>query len=161
MKKSATLFLVLMVFTPYSLFSQSRKETTVRLEWQEQGFVHFYSPEYSVYVSKPEFLNIRNELLVGLFDEYAQNKDSISLENPFSPFKSDQQDLLWAQLMECAADGHMLIVPNVSKKKLKNVVIVDDRKVYGSGTEVWECRDPKTNHVIFARYQKVHVAPDF
>ncbi|WP_343633274.1 hypothetical protein [Fluviicola sp.] len=161
MKKSATLFLVLMVFTSSSLFSQTRKETIVKLEWREQGFVHFYSPEYSVYVSKPEFLNIQNELLIGLFDEYAQNLDSISLENPFSAFKSDQQDLLWAQLKECATDGQMLILPTVSKKKLKNVVIVDETKVYGNGTEVWECRDPKTDRVIFARYQKTHVAPDF
>jgi hypothetical protein len=118
MKKYATLFLVFMMFTSFSLFSQSPKETSVKLEWHEQGFVHFYSPGYSVYVSKPDFLNIQNELLVGLFDEYAQKEDSISLANPFSVFKSDQQSVLWDQLKACAAEGHMLILPVDSKKKL-------------------------------------------
>ncbi len=161
MKKYATLFFVFMMFTSFSLLSQSRKETTVKLEWHEQGFIHFYSPEYAVYVSKPEFLDMQNELLIGLFDEYAQKQDSISLEDPFSAFKSEQEDVLWAQLKECAADGHMLILPNVSKKKLKSVLIIDDTKVNGMSTAVWECRDPKNNHVIFARRQQVHVAPDF
>lgn len=161
MKKYATLFLVFMMFTSFSLFSQSRTETTVKLEWHEQGFIHFYSTDYSVYVSKPEFLDIKNELLIGLFDEYAQKQDSINLENPFSSFKSEQQDVLWARLMECATDGQMLILPNVSKKKLKTILIIEDRKVYGSGTEIWECRDPRTNRVIFAHNQQVHVAPDF
>lgn len=161
MKKYATLFLVFMMFTSFSLFSQSPKETTVKLEWHEQGFVHFYSTDYDVYVSKPDFLNIRNELLVGLFDEYAQKEDSISLENPFSAFKYEQQDVLWAKLMECAADGHMLILPADSKKKLKNIVIIDGTRTYGKGMETWECRDPRNNRVIFAHSKHVHVAPDF
>lgn len=160
MKKYATLFLVFMMFASFSLFSQSLKETTVKLEWHEQSFVHFYSPNYSVYVSKPDFLSIQNELLAGIFDEYAQKEDSISLENPFSAFKSEQQDVLWGQLIECAADGHMLILPSDSKKKLKNVLIIDGTR-NGKGTETWECRDPRTNRVIFAHSRQVHSAPDF
>jgi hypothetical protein len=161
MKKYATLFLVFMMFTSFSLFSQSPKETSVKLEWHEQGFVHFYSPGYSVYVSKPDFLNIQNELLVGLFDEYAQKEDSISLANPFSVFKSDQQSVLWDQLKACAAEGHMLILPVDSKKKLKNVVIIDGANTYGKGIETWECRDPRTNRVIFAHNKPGHMSPDF
>ena len=160
MKKYATLFLVFMMFASFSLFSQSPKETTVKLEWHEQGFVHFYSPDYAVYVSKPEFLNIRNELLAGIFDEYAQQEDSISLENPFSVFKPEQQDILWNQLMECAAEGHMLILPSDSKKKLKNVLIIDGTN-NGKGTETWECLDPRTNRVIFAHSIQIHTATDF
>ncbi len=159
MKKIATLFLVFMLFASSSLFSQTRKETTVKLEWKEQGFVHFYTAEYSVYVSKPEFLDIQNELLVGMFDEYADQNDSINLKDPFFVFKFEQQTVLWDQLKECATAGHMLILPNDSRKKLKSVVIVDDTKVHGSGIEVWECRDSKTNQVIFARNQQVHATP--
>ncbi|WP_430402118.1 hypothetical protein [Fluviicola sp.] len=161
MKKRATFFLVLLMSASSSLFGQTRKESTVKLEWKEQGFVHFYTAEYSVYVSKPEFLDIQNELLIGMFDEYADQNDSINLKDPFSVFKPEQQNLLWNQLKECATAGHMLILQNNSKRKLKNVVIIDDTKVHGNGIEVWECRDTKTNQVIFAHNRQVHVAPDF
>jgi hypothetical protein len=150
MKKYATLFLVVMLSTSSSLFGQTRKETTVKLEWQEQSFLHFYTGEYSVYISKPEFLDIQNELLVGLFDEFAQKEDSINLQNPFYAFKSEHQNILWSKLMECATEGHMLILPNDSKKKLKNVVIIDDKSVSGSAGTIWECRDPKANQAIFS-----------
>ncbi|WP_341901434.1 hypothetical protein [Fluviicola taffensis] len=149
MKKRATFFLVLLMSASSSLFGQTRKESTVKLEWKEQGFVHFYTAEYSVYVSKPEFLNIQNELLIGMFDEYADQNDSINLKNPFSVFKPEQQNLLWDQLKECATAGHMLILPNHSKKKLRSVVIFEDKDVSALG-EIWECRDPKTNHLIFS-----------
>lgn len=160
MEKYATLFLVFMMFASFSLFSQSPNETTVKLEWHEQSFVHFYSPNYSVYVSKPDFLSIQNELLAGLFDEYAQKEDSISLENPFPAFKSEQQDVLWGQLKKCAGDGHMLILPSDSKKKLKNVLIIEDTN-NEKGTETWECLDPRTNRVIFAHSIQVDSTPDF
>jgi hypothetical protein len=161
MKKIATLFSVLMLFTSSPLFSQTRKEATVKLEWQEQGFIHFYSSNYSVYVSKPDFLNFDNELLIGLFDEYSDKNDSINLDNPFPGFKTEQKDLLWGRLIHCAVTGKMLILSNDSKKKLKNVLIIDDRKVHGSGTEIWECRDPKTNQIIFAHNQNLRITPAF
>lgn len=161
MKKYATLFSVLMISTSSFLFSQTRKETTVKLEWQEQGFLHFYTNEYSVYVSKPDFLNFQNELLVGLFDEFAQKSDSINLRDPFSIFKIEHQNLLWSQLMECAADGNMLILPNDSKKKLKNVLIIDDTRFRDSAGSIWECRDPRTNQVIFAHNVAFFGSPDF
>ena len=161
MKKIATFFLVLMISLSSSVFGQTRKETTVKLEWQEQGFIHFYSGDYSVYVSKPDFLNFDNELLVGLFDEYSDKNDSINLNNPFPEFKTEHQQQLWNQLVLCATEGRMLILPNDSKKKLKNVLIVDDRTVHGSGMEIWECRDPRNNQVIFAHNIRVHVAPAF
>ena len=150
MKKIATLFSVLTLFTSSPLFGQTRKETTVKLEWQEQSFIHFYAGKYSVYVSKPDFLNFENELLVGLFDEYADKNDSINLDDPFPGFKPEQKELLWNQLIRCAVEGRMLILPSDSKKKLKNVLIVDDKTLQASA--VWECRDPKTNQVIFAHY---------
>ncbi len=150
MKKNATFFLVLMILLSSSVFGQSRKETTVKLEWQEQGFVHFYNSNYSVYVSKPDFLNFNNELLIGLFDEYSDKTDSINLNDPFPAFKAEHKEVLWNQLIRCAVEGRMLILPNYSKKKLKNVLIVDDKTLQTSA--VWECRDPKTNQVIFAHY---------
>jgi|GEM_PF-4378750 len=149
MKKSATLFFVMMITASSSLFGQTRTETTVKLEWQEQGFLHFYTDEYSVFVSKPEFLDFQSELFAGIFDEFAQTKDSIDLNNPFPVFKTEQQNLLWSQLMHCAAEGHMLIIPYRSKKKLKSVIIFEDKSVPALG-EIWECRDPKTNHLIFS-----------
>lgn len=150
MKKSATFFLVLIMSASSSLFGQTRKETTVKLEWREQGFIHFYTNEYSVYVSKPDFLNFENELLVGLFEEFAQKNDSINLKDPFPIFKPEHQNLLWSQLMQCAKEGHMLILPADSKRKLKNVLIIDDTAVQGSAGTIWECRDPRTNQLIFA-----------
>jgi len=161
MKKSATFFLVMMITASSSLFGQTRTETTVKLEWQEQGFLHFYTDEYSVFVSKPEFLDFQSELFAGIFDEFAQTKDSIDLNNPFPVFKAEQQNLLWSQLMHCAAEGHMLIIPNHSKKKLKNVVIIDDTSVRGSAGSIWECRDPRTNQVIFAHSVASFGAPNF
>lgn len=154
MKKYATILLVLMILPFTVLYGQTRKETAVKLEWQEQTFIHFYTADYSVFVSKPEFLNFDNALLVGLFDEFADIKDSINLADPFSSFKTEQQQLLWNQLIQCATAGHMLIQPADSKKKLKNVLIVDDKSVMASSGSIWECRDPRTNKVIFA-----HTAP--
>lgn len=150
MKKYATFFLVFMMFASASLFSQTRKETTVKLEWQEQSFVHFFTADYSVYVSKPDFLNFQNELLIGLFDEYADKNDSIDLKDPFPIFKPEHKDLLWNRLMHCAAEGQMLILPNDSRKKLKNVIIMDDTSHRERSGTIWECRDPRTNQVIFA-----------
>lgn len=161
MKKSATLFLVMMIAASSSLFGQTRTETTVKLEWQEQGFLHFYTDEYSVFVSKPEFLDFQSELFAGIFDEFAQTKDSINLNNPFPVFKTEQQNLLWSQLMHCAAEGQMLIIPYRSKKKLKNIVIIDDKSVQGSAGTIWECRDPRTNQVIFAHSIASVGAPNF
>lgn len=138
-----------MLFTSSQLFGQTRKETTVKLEWQEQSFVHFYTGKYSIYVSKPDFLDFDNELLVGLFDEYSDKNDSINLNDPFPGFKTEHRDLLWGRLVHCAVAGKMLILPTNSKKKLKTVLIIDDRKAEGTGMEIWECRDPKTNQVIF------------
>lgn len=149
MKKRATFFLVMMMSASSHLFGQTRTETTVKLEWQEQGFLHFYTDEYSVYVSKPEFLDFQSELFAGIFDEFAQTKDSIDLNDPFPVFKEEQQNLLWNQLMHCAAEGQMLIIPYNSKKKLKSIVIFEDKNVPALG-EIWECRDPKTNQLIFA-----------
>ena len=150
MKKIATLFLVSMLLSPACLFGQTKKETTVKLEWHEQSFIHFYSPGYAVFVSKPDFLNIDNELLIGLFDEFAEKNDSIDLTDPFPYFKAEQKNLLWEKLMECASEGHMLILPTDSKKKLKNVVIIDEKRVDGISS-IWECRDPRTNQLIFSR----------
>lgn len=161
MKKIATFFLVLMMFTSSSLFSQTRKETTVKLEWQEQGFVHFYTAGYSVYVSKPDFLSFQNELLAGLFDEYADKNDSINLMDPFSIFKIEQRDLLWNQLMHCAAEGQMLILPNDSKKKLKSILIIDDTSLREKAGTIWECRDPRTNQVIFSHSVSLTGLPNF
>lgn len=149
MKKTATFFLVWLILTTSHLFSQTSRETTVKLEWEEQGFVHFYSENYAVFVSKPDFLSFQNELLAGLFDEYAEKSDSINLKDPFPIFKQEQKDLLWNQLMHCAADGQMLIFPNDSKRKLKTVLIIDDTRIPGGSGTIWECRDPKTNQVIF------------
>lgn len=161
MKKIATFFLVLMMFTSSSLCSQTRKETTVKLEWQEQGFVHFYTAGYSVYVSKPDFLSFQNELLAGLFDEYADKNDSINLMDPFPIFKTEQRDLLWSQLMHCAAAGQMLIIPNDSKKKLKSIIIIDDTSLREKAGTIWECLDPRTNHVIFSHNISLRGTPDF
>jgi hypothetical protein len=161
MKKYATLFLVVMVSASSSLFGQKRTETTVKLEWQEQGSLHFYTDEYSVFISKPEFLDFQSELFAGIFDEFSQTKDSIDLNNPFPVFKTEQQNLLWSQLMHCASEGHMLILPTNSKKKLKTVVIIDDKSVQGSAGTIWECRDPKTNQVIFAHSVASVGAPNF
>ena len=161
MKKIATFFLVLMILTSSSLFSQTRKETTVKLEWQEQGFVHFYTAGYSVYVSKPDFLSFQNELLAGLFDEYADKNDSINLMDPFPIFKIEQRDLLWNQLMHCATEGQMLIIPNDSKKKLKNIIIIDDSSLREKSGTIWECRDPRTNQIIFSHNVSLRGAPDF
>ncbi len=161
MKKITTFFLVLMMFTSSSLFSQTRKETTVKLEWQEQGFVHFYTAGYSVYVSKTDFLSFQNELLAGLFDEYADKNDSIDLTDPFPIFKIEQRDLLWNQLMHCAAEGRMLILPNDSKKKLKNVIIINDTSLRERAGTIWECRDPRTNRIIFSHNVSLRGAPDF
>lgn len=161
MKKYATLFLVVMVSASSSVFSQTRKETTVKLEWQEQSFLHFYTDEYAVYVSKPDFLNLQNDLLVGLFDEFAENKDSMNLADPFSSFKTEYQNLLWNQLMQCAKDGHMLILPNDSKKKLKSILLVDNTSLRGNTGAIWECRDPRTNQLIFAHYTTTVGALDF
>jgi hypothetical protein len=44
----------------------------------------------------------------------------------------------------------MLIIPHDSKKKLKNVLIVDDKTVQGSAGTIWECRDPRTSQLIFS-----------
>ena len=112
-------------------------------------------------MSKPDFLNFQNDLLVGLFDEFAQKSDSINLRDPFSIFKIEHQNLLWSQLMECAADGNMLILPNDSKKKLKNVLIIDDTRFRDSAGSIWECRDPRTNQVIFAHNVAFFGSPDF
>ncbi|MNJ92101.1 hypothetical protein D3C87_97580 [compost metagenome] len=152
MKKYATILLVLMILPSANLFGQTRKETAVKLEWQEQTFIHFYTTDYSVFVSKPEFLSFNNDLLVGLFDEFADTQDSINLADPFSSFKTEQQQLLWSQLIQCATAGHMLIQPADSKKKLKNVLIVDDKSALANSGNLWECRDPKTNKVIFSHY---------
>ncbi|MGV3611135.1 MAG: hypothetical protein ACO1N0_09315 [Fluviicola sp.] len=150
MKKFATLFSVLMLLTSSALYGQIRKETTVRLEWQEQSFIHFYAGKYSVYVSKTDFLNFENELLVGLFDEYSDKNDSISLQDPFNGFKAAHKDLLWNQLIRCASEGKMLVIPNDSKKKLKNIVIIDSDP---SQTDaLWECRDPRDHVLIFSRH---------
>lgn len=152
MKKYATILLILMIFPSTMLFGQSRKETSVKLEWQEQTFIHFYTADYSVFVSKPEFLSFDNDLLVGLFDEFAGMQDSINLADPFSSFKTEQQQLLWSQLIQCAAAGHMLIQPKHSGKKLKSILIIDDKSLQASAGTLWECRDPKTNQVIFAHH---------
>lgn len=150
MKKYATILLVLMILPFTEVYGQTKKETAVKLEWQEQTFIHFYTADYSVFVSKPEFLNFNNDLLVGLFDEFADIQDSIHLEDPFSTFKPEHQQILWNQLIKCAASGHMLIQPADSKKKLKNVLIVDDKSLASNSGSLWECRDPRTNKVIFA-----------
>ncbi len=161
MKKIATFFLVWMMFTSSSVFGQTRRETTVKLEWQEQGFVHFYTAGYSVYVSKSDFLSFQNELLAGLFDEYADKNDSINLMDPFPIFKMEQRDLLWNQLMHCAAEGQMLILPNDSKKKLKTVVIIDDTSLRERAVTIWECRDPRTNQIIFSHSMAFTGTPNF
>nr|WP_294861267.1 hypothetical protein [uncultured Fluviicola sp.] len=149
MKKSATFFLVVMLFTSSSILCQTEKEITVKLEWQEQTFFHFYSNEYDVYVGKPEFLDLKNELLAGLFDEFAQAKDSINLTDPFSSFKVEHQKMLWNRLTHCASEGHLLIFQNDSKRKLKTVVILDDNSTPALG-DIWECRDPKNKTLIFS-----------
>lgn len=150
MKTYVAILSVLMILPSTQVFGQTRKETSVKLEWQEQTFIHFYTADYSVFVSKPEFLNFNNDLLVGLFDEFADMQDSINLADPFSSFKTEQQQLLWSQLILCATTGHMLIQPARSGKKLKSVVIVDDTASQANTGNTWECRDPKTKQVIFA-----------
>jgi hypothetical protein len=147
MKKWTILFLVLI---SANVFGQTRQETTVKLVWEEQAFFRFYSKEYSVYVSKPDFLNFDNELLIGLFAEFAQKQDSMNLENPFSTFTKEQQRLLWSQLIKCTMNGQLFIHPIHSNKRLKSVVIIDDKTVQGSAGTIWECRDPKTKQVIFS-----------
>ena len=53
MKKYATILVILMIFPSTLLFGQSRKETSVKLEWQEQTFIHFYQDiSGSVYLYK-------------------------------------------------------------------------------------------------------------
>ncbi len=155
MKKIATLLFVPMLFASGFVFAQIKTETTVKLEWHEQSFIHFYAPGYDVFVSKPEFMNFDNELLAGLFDEFADKNDSIDLTNPFPYFKTEQKNLLWKQLMTCTSEGNLLILPSDSKKKLKSVIIVRDTESAGMpGT--WECRDPRTNQLIFA-YNKTSI----
>jgi hypothetical protein len=149
MKKRATFFLVLVMFASFSVLGQTRKETTVKLEWEEQAFFHFYSNEYDLYVGKLEFLDLQNELLAGIFDEFAQTKDSINLKDPFSSFKLEHQQVLWNRLTHCASEGHLLIFQTDSKRKLKTIALLDDKSTPALG-EIWECRDPKTNTLIFS-----------
>ncbi|AEA45498.1 hypothetical protein [Fluviicola taffensis] len=139
---------------------QTRTETTVKLKWEEQTFFHFYTSEYHVYVSKLEFLNLDNELLSGLFIEFAQSNDSMNLKNPFSTFKPNQQTILWNQLIKCTTNGHLLIQPINEEKKLKSVVILDDKSFPAIG-EIWECRDSKTKKIIFSHSVASTGSPSF